>query len=72
MRKRRPVLAVIGALVLWGGVACTLLFGAAAAWLLTQGLHPSWILLAASAALALLGLLLVRLSRVPLGEALNL
>lgn len=68
----RPLLGLAGALMFWGGLCFTLLFGAAAVWLLATGSQPSWILLAATASVCLIGLWLVRISGVPLGEAMLL
>lgn len=70
MQKQRRALALIGALTFWIGVASTVLFGAAAVWLLFQGDQPSWILLLACAALIPAGWLLVRASGIRLGDAL--
>ena len=72
MSKQRPVLAVVGVLLFWAGAALTLLFGAAAIWLLLQGSQPAWPLLVVTVSVGVLGWALVRISRVPFGDALNL
>ncbi|WP_243232777.1 hypothetical protein [Microbacterium sp. CIAB417] len=71
MSKQRPVLALIGGLVFWAGAALTLLFAAAAIWLLFQGTQPAWWLLAVTVVIGLLGWGLIRVSRVPFGDAIN-
>ncbi|KJQ53848.1 hypothetical protein [Microbacterium sp. SA39] len=68
----RPILGLVGALMFWAGLCCTILFGAAAVWLLATGSQPSWILLAVTAGVCLAGWGLVKASGVPLGEAMLL
>ncbi|MBM9465628.1 hypothetical protein JL108_19430 [Aeromicrobium sp. YIM 150415] len=70
--RRRHWLAFWGALLLWSGLACTALFAAAAVWLLVDGSQPSWIILAVTVPMGLVGWWLIRRSGVPVGEALNL
>ncbi|WP_261165048.1 hypothetical protein [Microbacterium sp. Marseille-Q6965] len=70
--KRRRILAAIGAMLFAGGAGMSLLFAVAAVWLLVEGTEPAWIVLAATAALAVLGLGIVKLTGVRLGDALNL
>ena len=71
-QRRRPWLALLGALLLWVGLAGTVLFAAAAVWLLVEGTQPSWIIFAVTVPVGVLGWWLVRRSGVPLGEALNI
>lgn len=68
----RPLLGLVGALLFWGGLSFTLLFGAVSIWLLATGSQPSWILLAVTAGACLVGLGVVKVSGVPLGEAMML
>ncbi|RCK71285.1 hypothetical protein DT076_02280 [Desertihabitans brevis] len=71
MGRGRRVLALLGALLFWFGLSMTLLFVAAAVWLLAHGTSPSWVVLAVTVACAVLGRLLIRLSGAPLSDALN-
>jgi hypothetical protein len=68
----RRVVAILGALLFWAGVTMTVLFVAAAIWLLVDGTQPAWIILAVTVALTAVGAGIVRWSRVPFGEALNI
>ncbi|WP_129658321.1 hypothetical protein [Rothia halotolerans] len=70
-REQRPVIAFLGACLLWGAIGLGLLFAAAAVWLLVQGEQPSWVLLAVVVIAGAGGYGLIRLSRVPLGDAMN-
>lgn len=69
---RRLFLALLGALLFWAGSALTLLFLAAAIWLLTEGREPSWILLAVTVPTAIVGWWIIRRSGVRMSEALNI
>jgi hypothetical protein len=69
---RRPRLALLGALLFWGGTVMTVLFVAAAVWLLANDGQPAWVLLLVSVLVAALGAGVVRLSRVPFSDALNI
>ncbi|MDQ0726362.1 hypothetical protein [Microbacterium sp. W4I20] len=68
----RPLLGLLGALMFWGGLSFTLLFAGVFVWLLVTGSQPSWVLLGVTAAFCLVGLWLVRVSGVPLSEAMQL
>lgn len=56
----------------WGGLSFTLLFGGVSVWLLATDSSPSWILLAVTSGVCLAGLWVVRVSGVPLSEAMQL
>ncbi|GAA2933608.1 hypothetical protein GCM10010458_16140 [Microbacterium luteolum] len=68
----RPLLGLVGALLFWGGLCFSILFGAVGVWLLATGSQPSWILLAVTAGVCLAGLGVVKWSGVPLSEAMLL
>ncbi|MFE4463736.1 hypothetical protein ACFRCR_01340 [Oerskovia sp. NPDC056781] len=71
--KERPFVALIGALLFLAGAAFTALFAAAAVWLLvTDGDPPAWGIFAVTVPVGAVGFWLVRISRVPLGEVLNI
>ena len=70
-RKQRPLVAVIGGVLFWLSASSTVLFGAAAVWLLFNGQQPAWIILAVTVAVGALAVGLIKLSRIPFGDALN-
>ncbi|MBW9094831.1 hypothetical protein JNB62_14150 [Microbacterium jejuense] len=70
-RKQRPLVALIGAVLFWLSASLTLLFGAAAVWLLINGQQPAWIILAVTVPVCALAVGLIKISRIPFGDALN-
>jgi len=70
-RKQRPVIALIGAVLFWLAAASTFLFVIAAVWLLINGQQPAWIIFAVTVPLGALAVWLIKISRVPFGDALN-
>ncbi|MBD3943041.1 hypothetical protein IF188_15200 [Microbacterium sp. NEAU-LLC] len=70
-RKQRPLVALIGGVLFWLAASATLLFAAAAVWLLINGQQPAWIIFAVTVPLCALAVWLIRISRVPFGDALN-
>lgn len=65
-------MALVGAILFWIGAATTCLFTAACIWLFFDGSSPTWALIPICGAVWLLGILLVRRSGIPLGDAINL
>lgn len=71
--KERPFVALIGALLFLAGVVLTALFAAVAIWNLVHGERgAAWGIFAVTVPVGAVGLWLVRISRVPLSEVLNL
>lgn len=70
-RKQRPMVALIGGVLFWLVAAATFLFVIAAVWLLINGQQPAWIILAVTLPLGALALWLIKISRIPFGDALN-
>ena len=65
------MLALIGSLLFWAGLVSTVLFIAAAIYLLATGSSPDWVIFAFTVPALVIGGLMVRTSGVPFGEALN-
>ena len=71
--RERPFVALIGALLFLAGVVLTALFAAVAIWNLVHGERGvAWGIFAVTVPVGAVGLWLVRISRVPLGEVLNI
>ncbi|MBD7949446.1 hypothetical protein [Oerskovia rustica] len=71
--RERPFVALIGALLFLAGVVLTALFAAVAIWNLVQGERGgAWEIFAVTVPVGALGFWLIRVSRVPLGEVLNI
>lgn len=67
------MLALAGALLYWLGTVSTVLFAVVLFWLLfAEGVVGAWYLIPIGGVVWLLGYLLVRHSRIPLSDALNL
>ncbi|MBD7999536.1 hypothetical protein [Oerskovia gallyi] len=71
--RERPFVALIGALLFVAGVALTALFAAVAIWNLVHGGRGgAWGIFAVTVPVGALGFWLIRVSRVPVGDALNI